>query len=50
MAPCACAHAALRVMEVRVAYANEDFEWDNLKKIALKVRSRRFSVVWRLSA
>eukprot|EP00897_Mesotaenium_endlicherianum_P002761 jgi/Mesen1/2512/ME000016S01865 len=28
---------ALRIMEVRSAYATEDFEWDNLRKCSLKV-------------
>ncbi len=27
--------AALRVMDVRAAYASEDFEWDNLQKLAV---------------
>lgn len=27
---------ALRVMEVRAAYASEDFEWDNLQKLAVR--------------
>lgn len=28
--------AALRIMEVREAYAAEDFEWDMCQKVALK--------------
>ncbi|XP_031125316.1 chaperonin-like RBCX protein 1, chloroplastic [Ipomoea triloba] len=28
---------ALRIMEVRSAYCKEDFEWDNLKKVASKM-------------
>jgi hypothetical protein len=28
--------AALRLMEVRVAYATEDFEWDNLQRLSTK--------------
>ncbi|PRW58723.1 hypothetical protein C2E21_3267 [Chlorella sorokiniana] len=27
---------AVRIMEVRKAYANEDFEWDNLRRVALE--------------
>eukprot|EP00898_Chlorokybus_atmophyticus_P001445 jgi/Chlat1/2300/Chrsp17S08730 len=27
---------AMRVMEVRAAYAEEDFEWDNLQRLATK--------------
>eukprot|EP00877_Chromochloris_zofingiensis_P007521 jgi/Chrzof1/3021/Cz12g08150.t1 len=29
-------HLALRVMEVRDAYCREDFEWDQLRKVALR--------------
>lgn len=28
-------HAGIRIMEVRAAYAKEDFEWDNLKRLAI---------------
>ncbi|KAK1297755.1 hypothetical protein QJS10_CPB15g01722 [Acorus calamus] len=28
---------ALRIMQVRSAYSKEDFEWDNLKKLAFKM-------------
>lgn len=28
---------ALRIMEVRSAYCKNDFEWDNLKRLALKM-------------
>lgn len=31
-------HAALRVLEVRVAYCEEDFEYDQLQRLARKVR------------
>ncbi|MCO5614277.1 hypothetical protein L7F22_068555 [Adiantum nelumboides] len=27
---------AMRILEVRSAYASEDFEWDNVKKLAIK--------------
>lgn len=32
----ACSGAGLRVMEVRLAYASEDFEWENTKRVCLK--------------
>ncbi|KAF7811202.1 chaperonin-like RBCX protein 1, chloroplastic [Senna tora] len=28
---------ALRIMEVRSAYCKQDFEWDNLKRVAIKM-------------
>ena len=28
---------ALRILEVRSAYAHEDFEWENLRKVSCKV-------------
>ena len=31
-----CYIAGLRVMEVRLAYASEDFEWENTKRLCLK--------------
>lgn len=31
-----CTVAALRLMEVRLAYANEDFEWDNLQQLSVR--------------
>ncbi|KAK4485052.1 hypothetical protein RD792_007660 [Penstemon davidsonii] len=32
---------ALRILEVRSAYCKNDFEWDNLKRIALKMVDER---------
>ncbi|PRQ28371.1 putative chaperonin-like RbcX [Rosa chinensis] len=29
--------AALRILEVRSAYCKNDFEWDNLKRLACKM-------------
>ncbi|KAJ0081377.1 hypothetical protein Patl1_09938 [Pistacia atlantica] len=28
---------ALRILEVRSAYCKHDFEWDNLKRLAIKM-------------
>ncbi|KAL9816364.1 putative chaperonin-like RbcX [Arabidopsis thaliana] len=28
---------ALRILEVRSAYCKNDFEWDNMKRLAFKV-------------
>lgn len=33
---------ALRILEVRSAYSKNDFEWDNLTRLALKVRDYDF--------
>uniref|UniRef100_A0A7N2LT49 Uncharacterized protein n=1 Tax=Quercus lobata TaxID=97700 RepID=A0A7N2LT49_QUELO len=30
-------HEALRILEVRSAYCKNDFEWDNLKRVAVKM-------------
>jgi len=29
-------HAAVRIMDVRKAYASTDFEWDNLQRVCLE--------------
>ncbi|KAH7437647.1 hypothetical protein KP509_05G082800 [Ceratopteris richardii] len=31
---------AMRILEVRSAYASEDFEWDNVQKLAIKNQTR----------
>ena len=41
----ACFGAGLRVMEVRLAYASEDFEWENTRGLCLKDLSKSNTAV-----
>jgi len=37
--------AGLRVMEVRLAYATEDFEWENTRRVCLKDLAQRNTAI-----